>query len=105
MTTTNYTEVLQTLKERKFPEFPDDDAFSNWVAELAEMGGHVTGLAMQAAAGQNIDKCLLKTQYAEFQSTFCGLSVTTFNEKDKTIHAECTAYIRLLGDVVESLTR
>ena len=70
MTTTSLSILLARLKKTNFPEFPDDETFSNWVAELEEMDGHIVGLAQQTEAGQQIDRRALQSQVAELRASF-----------------------------------
>lgn len=98
------SETLAELKAKKFPEFPDNEALSKWVAELAEMDGHVVGLAMQVEAGQYIDKALLRKQFADFSAAFNEVSINGLCANDQNIHRDCKLYILLLKGVVKSLT-
>ena len=99
--------TLSTLRVRlqktKFPEFPDDDMFSDWVAELAEMDGHIVGLTLQAESGLQIDKRQLQKQFGELRNSFEMLHISKLSDNDRSSYQACREYLTLLEALVEAM--
>ena len=41
----NVKEILKKHRSAKFPSFPENDEFANWVEELTDLDGYYFGLA------------------------------------------------------------
>lgn len=99
----NLEESLNQLKQCAFPSFPEDDALSNWVEELAEFDGYVVGIAASATAGGQLNIARLNKQSAQFRLAFTSLSRTYPEPKDNHIYQACGRYLELVEGVVRAL--
>ena len=90
---------LQMHNRLQFPNFPEDDDFADWVAELAETDGYYVGLAQSLLANCNIDKIdfshvgKLRSSVAQFSSI----------EQDYEIYRQCLDYLQSIEECVKQM--
>lgn len=87
----NKKEILEKHKNIKFPSFPNDDNFANWIEELMELDGYYYGLVVSILEGEK-RKCddtlfnQIKQRLYEFKDL----------EDDSEIYRQSEAYIASL---------
>jgi hypothetical protein len=89
--------LLAYHRKIKFPEFPSNDEFSEWVEELIETDGYYMGLLLSLSEGakvrlNNIALNQLKSKLESFESL----------SQDHEIFLECKAYIDSLDRVISN---
>lgn len=89
--------------EMRFQEFPNNDAFADWVASLAEYGGYVYGLATQVFSGIDINYVQLEMQHGEMTAQFNAIYSASFNLQDQAIHDACLVYMYCLDSLVREV--
>ena len=86
--------LLEDHKKLKLPDFPQDDSFADWVADLIEIDGYYVGLLTSKEAGARvlIDRLPLQKMKKE---------ITKFSniEEDKEVYLKCTKHL----DSIEAL--
>lgn len=91
--------AYKALKELSFPEFPGDDALSDWLADLIEMDAFYAGLAQSVLSGYAVEYDL-----HELDSFYQRLAeITNLQNKDKRIYEHCCQYLRALDAVRNAL--
>jgi len=96
-------QVTNQLEITPFPEFPEDDTLSDWVAELAEFDGYVAGMAMTAKAGGEVNVRQLSEQAKHFSAAFAQLPTTYSAPEDNEIYLACNLYLRLIENLVAAI--
>lgn len=94
----NTKEILKKHKEVKFPSFPDNDDFANWVEELTDLDGYYYGLAASILEGEKkpYDANLIqemKQRLFKFRNL----------DDDKEVYRECEEYLNSLETIVKLL--
>ncbi len=90
---------LKLHAKLEFPDFPKNDDFADWVAELAETDGYYVGLAQSELAnckGINIEF----SHMTNLKHTLCQFSSI---EEDKEIYFQCQTYLRSMEEFVEQM--
>jgi hypothetical protein len=92
----NAKEILEKHRSAKFPSFPDNDDFANWVEELTDLDGYYYGLATSLLAGE-------KKHYNVnlFQEMKQRLYKFRNLEADKEVYQECEKYLSSLENIVK----
>lgn len=92
------SEALEQLKQRPFPDHPDDPDLAEWVLELAELDGHIVGLATTALASARMGPTVsvAAVQHKALLSEMGAVG------DDEAIYNDCCSYIRTLV-VIEHL--
>ena len=89
-------ERLAEHEDMLFPEFPDDEAFADWVEELFEIDDYYFGLLSSIAQGQEeaIDKNLfngLKDNLEQFADI----------KSEQKIYRDSVAYLDSLENLID----
>jgi len=103
MTMATIKQALEQLDETEFPVFPEDDALSDWVGELAEFDGYVAGLAMSASGGAKVDVRQLSEQAKRFREAFAQLPTSYAVAEDNAIYSACNRYLELIEALVMAI--
>lgn len=91
--------AYKVLSELPFPEFPDDDALSDWLADLVEMDAFYAGLAQSVLSGHAVEYDLHELDsFHQRLATITGLQ-----DKDKKIYEHCCQYLSALDAVRKAL--
>lgn len=92
------SEALEQLKELPFPDHPDDPDLAEWVLELAELDGHIVGLATTALGSARIcpTESVAAAQHEALLSEMGAVG------EDEAIYNDCRGYVRKLV-VIEHL--
>ena len=95
MDTTQLQDLLDAHQDMEFPEFPDHEAFAEWVDELFEVDDYYVGLISSLLDGhlEDIDRTYLET----LQSRFTEIVP---DKADQKIHAHCVTYLLSLEHLV-----
>lgn len=92
----NAKEILEKHRGVKFPSFPDNDDFAEWVEELTDLDGYYYGLATSLLAGEK------KTYSVNlFQEMRQRLYEFRNLEDDKEVYQECEDYLNSLEIIIK----
>ena len=105
MSSESLEKAMKQHYEMRFPEFPNNDAFADWVASLAEYGGYVCGLATQVASGNDINFARLEIQHGQMTAQFNAIYSASFDLQDQAIHDACLVYMDCLDSLVREVLR
>lgn len=96
----NVTEILEKHRSAKFPSFPENDDFADWVEELTDLDGYYYGLATSLLAGE-------KKRYNVnlFKEIKQKLYKFRYLEDDKEVYRECEEYLSSLENIVKIIQR
>lgn len=86
------SQALEELKGLAFPGHPNDSELAEWVLDLAELDGHVVGLAVSALASGRSDLAR-SSECARHEARFTRLGVA---ESDEAIYHSGRLYVRRL---------
>ena len=98
---TTLENAFEWLKRLPFPEFAEGEELGNWQANLAELDGHIAGIAATVLAGGHTASSMLPRQVAALRQQLESMS--DILEEDREILAECRKYLDALEEVVRSL--
>lgn len=88
------------LQSLPFPEHPDDDVLAGWLLDLAELDGHIAGLAATALGSRGAAPVLLSREVAAHAALLEQINVAA---EDAAVYDECIAYIARLQRVADAL--
>lgn len=92
----NAKEILEKHRSAKFPSFPYNDDFANWVEELTDLDGYYYGLVTSLLAGEKKPYNLnLFQEMRQRLYKFRNL------EDDKEVYQECEEYLKSLEAIVK----
>ena len=94
-------ECTQRLLRLEFPNFPEDDLLSDWLAELAEMDGHVAGPAKSSRSFGRDKTIELREDLRKCRSRLDTIQVSLV--EDQSIYIACKEYVAVLIQVADSL--
>jgi hypothetical protein len=83
-----------------FPAHPDSDELDDWMLELAEADGYISGLAETVLSGGQLPARGV-ANLDDFQSAFTKISVRS--DSDRLIYDQCRDYLKALIDVRDAL--
>ena len=83
-----------------FPDHPDDPDLSDWLLDLAELDGHVAGLAKSALAGASVPS----SPRPEVDRHARLLDELRVVGDDEEIYLQCQIYVDALAGVAEALS-
>jgi len=90
------TNLYSEIKEKKFPDFPNNETLSNWIVDLILLDSYYAGYASSVIGGSKIsqkDLFDLKEYYKRLET----LSVQS--NEDKKILEECKEYLTTLKEI------
>ena len=92
-------EVIKKHEKRRFPPFPEDDEFSEWLEELIETDAYYMGLALTKESGGKVvvnEKHLrkLKSELIKFSHV-----------EDKLIYIMSAEYIHPLEKLIAEMKK
>lgn len=94
------SEFANAHEELRFPEFPEDDDFADWVSELVEVDGYYMGHAITLIAGGTVrdvsDKAL--RELTDKIRTF-----DVIKGEDRSIFLDCQKYLLSLKALVDEM--
>ncbi|MFV0317737.1 MAG: hypothetical protein ACK5O2_12350 [Microthrixaceae bacterium] len=93
--------AFDDLKRRRFPEHPDDPDLSDWVLELAQLDGHIAGLAVTALGPSSRSRSPESKAAAAHGRRLRAIRVVG---DDELIYDECLAYVHALERVEAALS-
>lgn len=94
-------ELFAELQKMPFPEFPEDDDFADWLAEVAEMDAHVAGLAQSALSGARVNRGDVPMQVDSLARKLA--LVAPSSGSDLLLVDQCKQYLHLVRQVAEHL--
>jgi hypothetical protein len=92
----NEKNIIENHRKAKFPSFPSDDSFAEWVEELIELDAYYYGLALSCLSGE-----LKLYDGSLFQDSKQKLLMFKNLERDKSIYRECEEYLESLSNIVD----
>lgn len=93
-----FDDAIEAHKKLGFPDFPEDDEFSDWMGELAELDGYYFGLAT-SNIGASVPGKISKDKLFEHADRLAQFSSLEGDDHDVFDAAE--AYIRSLSKMVD----
>ena len=104
---TTLVSAFKALRDVPFPEFPQDDELTDWLADMAEMDGHVAGLASSALAKgrSDIRATEVQGQLAVFQNRLRAVCTERLTHEDLAIYHSCKDFPAILVEVGKHLRR
>jgi|SRR5579872_47008 len=81
--------AFDALKSLDFPQRPESDELHEWLLELAEIDGHLAGLASSVIGGADA-RMLAISDIGSFADSLQKIDVVS--ESDRMIHARCMRY-------------
>ncbi len=93
-----FDDAMEAHMKLGFPDFPEDDDFSDWMGELAELDGYYAGLAT-SNMGSSRPKKISKDQLFEHADRLAQFSSLEAEDRDIFLAAE--AYIQSLSKMVD----
>ena len=82
-----------------FPEFAESDELADWMADLAELDGHVAGIATSIISGIHfVDTSKLSLELYKLKKRLS--MIDDIPEEDKLIYDECIRYLQVIEEVV-----
>ena len=89
----NEQDIINGFIELPFPEFPEDEKLSEWIADLAQFESTIVG----ASTTGNINNAMVSRFY-DFCNRLAELEPSASN--DKVIYDYCKKYIKHLEDII-----
>lgn len=89
----------QELQALPFPEHPGDDLLASWVLELAELDGHIAGLARTALGSRGARTATSK----ELEAHGASLQEIAVTGDDLVTYNACVTYVSALQRVEHAL--
>lgn len=94
-------DAFERLKQRPFPEFAESDALADWQADLAELDGHIAGIAVTILGGGRADTSSLIKQVGELREKL--ESISDIPDQDRGLFTDSKSYVDALEEVVQNM--
>lgn len=95
----NLLKILSQHEQLRFPEFPNDNGFANWVTDLIEVDAYYVGLAKHCVNGGRIKTINFKF-YDDLKKNLLKYSNIV---EDRDVYVACCRYLDSLGVIVDVL--
>ena len=91
--------ALNQLQRRSFPGHPEDVELAGWILELAEIDGHIAGLAATVLGATRAEAVHLD----DVASHAHRLTEIRVVGEDERVYDDCVAYLEVLRQVEQAL--
>ncbi len=93
-------QYFDDMQSVPFPDAGESDDLADWIADLAELDGHIAGLAATALGGFRV-MSVPKNKMAEMKARL--QAIDNIPPEDVIVREQCEAYFAALQRVAEAL--